>query len=160
MMIFRLAALAVLAAVACLNVQAADDPEDHAAHHPAAKHQAIKAPGSDAESDMATEKQMAAMQDMHEKMMAAKTPEERQALMSQHMKVMQDSMAMMRGMGTSRDAAPMMGMDTSKAGRTHGGMMPGQAMRHSGMEKRLDMMASMMQMMMDRMAGPMDGPPR
>jgi hypothetical protein len=35
------------------------------------------------------------MQEMHEKMMAARTPAERQALMADHMKAMQDGMAMM-----------------------------------------------------------------
>ena len=39
--------------------------------------------------------QTKAMQAMHEKMMAAKTPEERNSLMAEHMKSMQDGMAMM-----------------------------------------------------------------
>jgi len=38
---------------------------------------------------------MKSMQVMHDKMMAAKTPEERNALMSDQMKAMQDGMAMM-----------------------------------------------------------------
>lgn len=42
---------------------------------------------------------MKSMQAMHEKMMAAKTPEERQALMDEHMKLMQDGMGMMQQMG-------------------------------------------------------------
>jgi cytochrome c556 len=41
-----------------------------------------------------------AMQDMRQKMAAAKTPEERQALMSEHMKAMHEGMGMMRGMRT------------------------------------------------------------
>lgn len=36
---------------------------------------------------------------MHDKMMAAKTPEERSALMAEHMKTMRESMGMMKGMG-------------------------------------------------------------
>ena len=43
--------------------------------------------------------QMKAMHDMHDKMMAAKTPEERNALMAEHMKVMQEGMSMMNRMG-------------------------------------------------------------
>jgi hypothetical protein len=39
--------------------------------------------------------QMKRMQEMHQKMMAAKTPEERQALMAEHMKAMQGGMSMM-----------------------------------------------------------------
>ncbi|MBH2018787.1 MAG: hypothetical protein I8H91_04345, partial [Burkholderiales bacterium] len=42
--------------------------------------------------------QMKTMQAMHEKMMNAKTPEERSQLMAEHMKTMQDGMAMMDGM--------------------------------------------------------------
>jgi hypothetical protein len=77
---------------------------------------------------------MKAMQEMHEKMMAAKTPEERQALMAEHMKVMRDGMGMMGqmkapdGKGANSPASPEM------------------------MGKRMDMMEMMMQMMMDREA--------
>ena len=38
------------------------------------------------------------MRAMHEKMAAAKTPQERQALMAEHMKTMQDGMRMMKSM--------------------------------------------------------------
>jgi hypothetical protein len=41
-----------------------------------------------------------AMHEMHQKMAAAKTPQERQALMSEHMKAMHEGMGMMRGMNT------------------------------------------------------------
>ena len=78
--------------------------------------------------------QMKSMQAMHDKMMAAKTPEERTALMPEQMKTMQDSMAMMHGMA----AGGMSGMPGNPA-------MPTQMMG-----KRMDMMESMMQMMMDR----------
>src|SRR5690349_1015672 len=39
------------------------------------------------------------MQSLHEKMMAAKTPAERQALMADHMKAMQEGMDAMQHMG-------------------------------------------------------------
>ena len=77
--------------------------------------------------------QMKTMRNMHEKMMNAKTPEERNKLMAEHMKAMQDGMAMMGGM------KGMQGMT--------GDMGP----RPQMMEKRMDMMQSMMQMMMDRL---------
>ena len=64
--------------------------------------------------------------------MAAKTPEERAALMQEHMKAMQDGMAMMGQMRAST-AADM-------------------AMDHDMMYRRMDMMETMMQMMMDRQA--------
>ncbi len=104
MMTLRLAALAVLAALAFTNIQAADDPEDHAAHHPEEKHQTAKAKSADTESAKAMDKQMATMHEMHEKMMAAKTPQDRQALMGNHMKIMQESMAMISGMGMAGGA--------------------------------------------------------
>lgn len=79
---------------------------------------------------------MKAMQVMHEKMAAAKTPAERQALMVEHMKLMQDGMAMMKSMGAMQGGK---GMDADMGAR------------QQMMEKRMDMMESMMQMMMDRM---------
>lgn len=42
---------------------------------------------------------MRTMQDMHQKMQAARTPQERAAVMSEHMKAMQGGMAMMCEMG-------------------------------------------------------------
>ena len=88
--------------------------------------------------------QMKKMRDMHEKMMAAKTPEERNKLMAEHMKTMQDGMKMMEGMG----GAGMSGMDGMKGGQGAAGDMTG---HHQMMDKRMAMMESMMQMMMDRM---------
>ncbi|VTU21851.1 hypothetical protein [Variovorax sp. RA8] len=43
--------------------------------------------------------QMTRMRDAHQKMMAAKTPEERQALMAEHMQAMHGGMSMMCEMG-------------------------------------------------------------
>ncbi|PNG46663.1 hypothetical protein WDL1CHR_04979 [Variovorax sp. WDL1] len=74
------------------------------------------------------------MQEMHEKMRAAKTPAERQALMAEHMKSMQGGMAM---------------MDQMKTPGTQGG---GKSMSPEMMGKRMEMMEMMMQMMMDREA--------
>ena len=75
------------------------------------------------------------MHDMANMMMAAKTPEERNALMAEHMKTMQEGMTMMNGMSPG-------GM---------GGMKGDMPARHQMMEKRMEMMQSMMQMMMDRL---------
>ena len=82
---------------------------------------------------------MKTMHGMHEKMMKAKTTEEHNALMAEHMKVMQDGMAMMEGM------AGMGGMQGKSA------MSSDMPMHHQMMEKRMEMMKSMMQMMQDRM---------
>ncbi|MDP1533505.1 MAG: hypothetical protein Q8N44_01490 [Rubrivivax sp.] len=86
--------------------------------------------------------QMKAMQQMHDKMVAAKTPEERNALMAEQMKLMQSGMNMMGGMGG--------GMGAMGAGAT-AGKPADMAARQGMMEQRMDMMQSMMQMMMDRM---------
>ena len=115
------------------------------AHHPEAAASAAKAPKAAASKAVAKEsiakmdKQMKAMNEMHEKMMNAKTPEERSALMADHMKSMQGGMAMMGGMaGAGKD-------------RIKGGMPSDMATHHQMMEKRMEMMETMMQMMMDRL---------
>lgn len=90
----------------------------------------------------AMEPRMKAMKDMHQKMMAAKSPAERQALMADHMKAMQDGMAMMKGMG---GMGPMGGMGGGK------GMAGDMGKRHQMMEGRMEMMQMMMEMMMQRL---------
>jgi len=115
------------------------------------------------------EPRMKTMQEMHQKMMNAKTPAERQALMADHMKAMQGGMAMMKemhgmhGMGAADGKAPMPGMagiagmgGTGGMGRM-GGMADGKGMpadmaaRHQMMRGDMVMMQMMMDMMMDRM---------
>jgi len=115
------------------------------------------------------EPRMKTMQEMHQKMMNAKTPAERQALMADHMKAMQGGMAMMKemhgmhGMGAADGKAPMPGMagiagmgGTGGMGRM-GGMADGKGMpadmaaRHQMMTGHMVMMQMMMDMMMDRM---------
>ena len=97
----------------------------------------------------AMDTQMKVMQEMHDKMMAAKTPEARNALMADHLKTMQDSMRMMNG--TADGMGGMMGdrMGGMK-GDMKAGLKGGMAARQQMMEKRLDMMQALMQMMMDR----------
>ena len=87
--------------------------------------------------------QMKAMHDMHQKMMAAKTPEERMVLMPEQMKLMQQGMSMMGGTGGMGG----MGMGASGATGKPGDM----AARQTMMEQRMNMMQGMMQMMTDRM---------
>jgi len=69
------------------------------------------------------------------------TPEEKNQLMAEHMKTMQEGMAMMRMMG-SDGMADMQGKKPMTGNRgTH----------RQTIEKRMDMMELMMQMVMDRM---------
>lgn len=104
--------------------------------------------------------QMKNMQAMHEKMMGAKNPAERNSLMTEHMKSMEGGMAMMEGMGgmggmhdapatAGSAAAPAMGGGMS--GNMGGNMGGGMGAHHQMMEKRMQMMQMMMKMMMDRM---------
>ena len=88
------------------------------------------------------------MQAMRDKMMNAKTPAERQALMNEHMKTMQEGMAMMKGMkgmGGMHGKEGMPGMSGMKE------MPVDMGKHHQMMEMRMDMMQTMMEMMMQRM---------
>ena len=89
----RLGLIAALASAA-LSVQAADPKEqDSHAHHPGEA--AVAAPSQPSADPM--QSMMKAMQEMHQKMLAAKTPEERVALMQEHMQLMMDHMKVMQG---------------------------------------------------------------
>jgi hypothetical protein len=114
----------------------AAQPDEHTGHHPAGSAPAAKQVPAKPGPSMATmDAQTQAMRGMHEKMMAAKTPEERSALMAEHMKTMQDGMTMMNGM-------PGGGMKA---------MQGDMSVHHQMMEKRMEMMGASMQMMMDRL---------
>ena len=127
--------LAFALAAALSATVAAQSDKDHfdAASAPASSSTPKFAPPKAAQMDA----QMKSMRDMHDKMMAAKTPAERQALMADHLKAMQDGMTMM---GQMKGAKP---------NRAPAGDMP---MSPEMMGKRMDMMEMMMQMMMDREA--------
>ena len=86
--------------------------------------------------------QMKSMREMHAKMMSAKTADERNKLMAEHMKSMQGGMAMMEGMGGMGGMGDMKGMQ---------GMSGDMAAHQQMMAKRMEMMQMMMKMMMDRM---------
>ena len=85
--------------------------------------------------------QMKAMREMHDKMMAAKTPEERSKMMAAHMATMQDGMTMMGSMSSACTAGmkDMEGMSGDKG--PHDPMMA----------KHMEMMKMMMTMMKDQM---------
>jgi hypothetical protein len=134
---FHLRTLAVVASLTASSVASFAQDDQHKAHHPAgAASAAMPAPATGKPAGMPDmtmmDQHMKAMQAMHEKMSSAKTPAEREALMAEHMKLMQEGMSMM------------------------GGMAPGKAPASAAacqqmMDKRMDMMQSMMQMMVDRM---------
>ncbi len=142
-----ISALAVIAFASVATTAGAATDEQHDSHHPAsapAVQVAQAKPGMAASATpgmQGMDAQMKAMQEMHAKMMAAKTPEERNALMADHMKTMQGGMAMMEGM------SGMGGMGAAAPRGTPTDM----ARRQQMLEQRMDMMTMMMEMMMDRL---------
>ena len=88
-------------------------------------------------------RQLQAMEAMHQKLQAARTPAKRAALMAEQMKLMQSGMAMM---GQMRSAAP-----AGAEGIPAMGDMMGM---HLQMERRMAMTEQMLQMMMDRLPTP------
>ena len=111
-------------------------------HHPAGSASAGASksmPGKSRPEMAGMANHMQAMQEMHDKMMAAKTPEERSVLMAEHMKTMQEGMGMMKAMG---------GMGGMTGHKSPPATM---AERQAMMEQRMNMMQSMMEMMVDRL---------
>jgi hypothetical protein len=91
-----------------------------------------------------------AMREMRDKMASAKTPAERQALMADHMKAMQEGMQSMKDMSGMAGMAGMGGMG-GMAGTGKGAMPADMAKHRQSMEDRMAMMQTMMEMMMQRM---------
>ncbi len=117
------------------------------------------APASPGMSGMASpapmakmEPRMKAMEEMHQKMMGAKTPAERQALMADHMKAMQGGMAMMKEMHGGMQGMGGNGGMQGMAGMGDGKSMPADmTKRHQMMTDHMASMQMMMDMMADRM---------
>ncbi|KRB95776.1 hypothetical protein ASE11_18435 [Hydrogenophaga sp. Root209] len=131
---------------ACANPNApAAGPMSAANADQHAAHLAAVAPSG---APSAMHDHMKDMQAMRDKMMNAKTPAERQALMAEHMKTMHEGMAMMKGMkgmGSMHGKAGMPGMAGMKD------MPMDMSKHHQMMEMRMDLMQTMMEMMMQRM---------
>ena len=89
---------------------------------------------------------MKTMQALHDRMMSATTPEERQRVMDEQRKEMQGSMGMMNQM--MRGGATPGGMGTGMMGQKGKPADAGAQMQM--MQKRMDMMQMMMQTMMDQ----------
>lgn len=145
-------ALAFAAALAATPFSFAADPapkDEHNHAAPAVKSapnkasKATPAPKAADEQMMKMDAHMKTMREMHEKMAAAGTPDERNALMAEHMKAMQDGMSMMGGMKSG-----MMGEKMAEERTMPAPMMQKQM---ESMQKQIDMMQMTMQMMMDRM---------
>ena len=150
--------LTTLFVAGCAVAQSPKPEDEHAGHHPGdAQSGGVttqSAPAATAASAPdAFDRQMKAMQEMHKKMQAAKTPAERSALMEEHMKLMQSGMATMgagssggMGMGMMQQGAQAKPAAPAASGTS--GMMG----MYAQMERRMAMMEQMMQMMVDRQA--------
>lgn len=131
-MAFGWSAMALMLLAGCSSLNDGKDTGEHALHHPPDRVAAPTAAGN--------EQQMKTMQDMHRRMAEAKTPDERAALMKDHMKAMEEGMAMM-----GRMRGGMMG-----SGQGMGDGKTPMPMDPAMMQRRMEMMEMMMQMMMDR----------
>ncbi len=144
----------ILSSASALAV--AQTADEHNAHHPESATTGETSTTAQTNVDPALlEKQMDAhMQTMHafhEKLQKA-SPNERQALMSEHHELMQGGMKMMGMASTGMQGMEMMSNMHPQAS-TDPSAAPA-AGHHTMMLKRMDMMQSMMQMMMDRMPAP------
>lgn len=105
----------------------AADQDDHKAHHPELAAASSQTPAASTGAAVA-KPPMAntmAMTEMHDKMMNAKTPEERHALMAEHMTgmPMKDGTPMMGGSRDGKnDMGGMSGMSGMGQGQMKGGM--------------------------------------
>jgi len=154
--------LTTLFVAGCAIAQSPKPTDEHAGHHPGdAQSGGVATQSAPAATTPpapdAFDRQMKAMQEMHKKMQAAKTPAERSALMDEHMKLMQSGMAMMSagnsgdiGMGRMRQGAQA--KPAAPAAFGNSGMGGGMMGMHAQMERRMAMMEQMMQMMVDRQA--------
>lgn len=91
----------------------AAEQDDHKAHHPdvAASSSQTPAGSADAAATKPSAANMVAMSEIHDKMMNAKTPEERNALMAEEMKAMpmKEGMGMKEGSKDGKDGMSGMG---------------------------------------------------
>ena len=154
--------LTTLFVAGCAIAQSPKPADEHAGHHPGdAQSGGVTTQSAPAATTPpapdAFDRQMKAMQEMHKKMQAAKTPAERSALMDEHMKLMQSGMAMMSAgnsgdivMGRMRQGAQAKPAAPAASGNS--GMGGGMMGMHAQMERRMAMMEQMMQMMVDRQA--------
>jgi len=100
-----------------------------------------------AQRNAAVDAQIAHLRALHERLSRAKTPQERQALMAEQVKVMQESMTMMRSMHAGQGQGGMGG----GMGMGQGGMPEHMGMNRDLMVQHMELMQEMMQTMVDHM---------
>jgi hypothetical protein len=148
------ASLAFAVGSVLLSVAGTTLAQDTKATPPSPKAMAPQAgPNMPMGSQMAQmDEHMKKMQALHERLASAATPEERQKVMEEQRKEMQTGMDMMRQMHSGG-----MGGGAGGGMMAQKGMPADQKTQMQMMERRLDMMETMMQTMMDQQ-GMMPGP--
>lgn len=152
---FRLVVSSIILSSASA-LAAAQTADEHNAHHPnmnaTGETSALaQTPADPALLEKKMDAHMQTMHAFHEKLQKA-SPEERQALMSEHHELMQEGMKMMGMASAGMQGMEMMGSMHSQTTKDQSDAPS--AAHHTMMLKRMDMMQSMMQMMMDRMPAP------
>lgn len=154
----------IAAMAACLGLAIPAYADD--AHHP---EQAAAAPQAPADAPAQTLQKMQdkvkEMQGQLERVAKAKTDEDRQKAIAEHMMTMQENMMLARRMQDGMMGCPMMGsgmgaMMGQQGGPGDGSMQMGMMARMQQMEKRLDMMQMMMEQSMRGQAGRKAAPAR
>jgi hypothetical protein len=153
----------VVALLLGTNIVFSQAPADeHAGHHPPGD----TTPATPPESRPSTQAvgpagmpqmqdKMKTMQELMLKVRASKDPAERQQLLQQHSKAMQDQMGMMRGMGGQ---GGMMGGGMRMGGGMQGGTSP-PANAQQTMQAHMEMMQMMMDQMQQHLEAQQDATP-
>jgi hypothetical protein len=134
-----------------------ESTDEHAGHHPPSATTSAGAPakdtatqGMDPAATPRMQDNMKTMQNLMTRFRSSKDPAERQQLLQQHSKAMQDQMRMMRGMsmGAVQDRP-------TKAG----GMMNRDMIDHEAMQVRMNMMQVMMEQILQHQEAQQDQKP-
>ncbi|KAF7962995.1 hypothetical protein AWV80_15045 [Cupriavidus sp. UYMU48A] len=149
--VIAFSALALPPVALSAGPQTGDPEHDHShgqasAATPQKPKKAAQSPQKE-DRNAAVDAQIAHLRALHERLSRAKTPDERQALMAEQVKVMQESMAMMRSMHAGQDQGDM----GSGMGMGQRGMPEHIGMGHDMMVQHMELMQEMMQTMVDRM---------
>lgn len=157
----RLAPIVIaLSALAWTPLALSAGPQQGGPEHDHSHGQAAATPqkpqnAQQAQRDAAIDAQIAHLRALHERLSRAKTPEERQALMTEQVKVMQESMATMRTMHAAMAQGGMKGGTQGGMqggmGMGHGDMSEHMGMHHDMMVQHMELMQEMMQTMVDHM---------
>ena len=149
----KLAMTAIAASLAFAVPVFADD-----AHHPEKAQEAKAAPAKPEQTVKKMQDNVKKMQGQLDRIAKAKSDDDRQNAMAEHMRTMQENMQMARGMQAGMMGCPMMegGMMGKGGMGMMGGPQAGGADRMQQMERRMDMM----QMMMEQMKRHPEGQPQ